>query len=145
MKAPQLQATKGSHQHLPQVQKPRLIQPVRGNEDHQCSLRLHGVTKDAGWSDLRGLEGKLSSVPNVAEEGCLLDGKHTHVTVCLWENMAHVEEWTRTDWGANHDFTSCSWTSGNNRVLDWMYSQSSFLLAGSSGASHLRTSSLTAP
>ncbi|KTG35833.1 hypothetical protein cypCar_00047083 [Cyprinus carpio] len=57
--------------------------------------------------------------------------------------MACVAEWVCTDWGAAHDFTTCSCTSGKNGVLlldaawwrlDWRNHESSLLFTGSSGA-----------
>ncbi len=66
--------------------------------------------------------------------------------------MACVFEWTRADWGADHVFTSCSWTSGKKGTdvlasalrVDLKYHESSLLLTGSSGGFQVSSNSWTA-
>ncbi len=66
--------------------------------------------------------------------------------------MACVLEWTRADWGADHVFTSCSWTSGKKGTdvlasalrVDLKYHESSLLLTGSSGGFQVSSNSWTA-
>ncbi len=66
--------------------------------------------------------------------------------------MACVLEWTRADWGADHVFTSCSWTSGKKGTdvlasalrVDLKYHESSLLLTGSSGGFQVSSNSCTA-
>ncbi len=66
--------------------------------------------------------------------------------------MACVLEWTRADWGADHVFTNCSWTSGKKGTdvlasalrVDLKYHESSLLLTGSSGGFQVSSNSCTA-
>ncbi len=68
---------------------------------------------------LHGFEARLMSEPRVfaaAGHRCAATvsstgGERTYPWASApstWENMACMLEWTRTDWGADHVFTSCS-------------------------------------
>ncbi len=112
---------------------------------------------------LHGFEGRLMSEPRVfaaAGHRCAAmvsstGGERTYPWASApstWENMACVLEWMRADWGADHVFTSCSYTSGKKGTdalesalrVDLKYHESSLLLTGSSGGLQVSSNSCTA-